>query len=259
MTKISMKAFLAFVAIAPVCTAFTAPSIINTRSATTTSPQTTSFSRLNSLSAFKFPFPAQKNDAVEETIEEISTTATALIEPITEVCILTLRLSTCALMIHHGFDKIQNVEGFSANVVAKFFGFLPGNPSFWTLSAAGTQVVGSVLLALGILSRPIAFSMMMTMVVAVVFHFLNTGLEGFPLAVVSQHSYNYELAAMYVGVLAYFSASGAGIYSVDETVFGGELQLYDSAIGKLVNQFSGEEEVKPEEVPEKKNAFQLPW
>jgi len=254
MTKISMKAFLAFVAIAPVCNAFTSPSLINTRSLTTTSPQTTSFSRLSPLSAFK----SQKNEAVEETID-VSSSVTALIEPITEICILTLRLSTCALMIHHGFDKIQNVDGFSANVVAKFFGFLPGDPSFWTLSAAGTQVAGSVLLALGILSRPVAFSMMMTMLVAVVFHFLNTGLEGFPLAVVAQHSYNYELAAMYVGVLAYFSASGAGIYSVDEKVFGGELQLYDKVIGKLVNQFSGEEEVTPEEVPEKKKAFQLPW
>merc|ERR1712156_1250213 len=86
------------------------------------------------------------------------------------------------------------------------------------------------LLAVGILSRPVAFSMMMTMIVAVVFHLLNTGLEGFPLAVVSQHSYNYELASMYVGVLAYFSSSGAGIYSVDEKVFGGELKLYDTLL-----------------------------
>merc|ERR1740138_705553 len=33
-------------------------------------------------------------------------------------------------MIHHGLDKIENVDGFSANVVAKFFGFLPGEPAF---------------------------------------------------------------------------------------------------------------------------------
>ena len=29
----------------------------------------------------------------------------------------------------------QHVEGFSANVVAKFFGFLPGEPAFWTYAA----------------------------------------------------------------------------------------------------------------------------
>jgi uncharacterized membrane protein YphA (DoxX/SURF4 family) len=140
-------------------------------------------------------------------------------------------------MVHHGLDKIQNVDGFSANVVAKFFGFLPGDPSFWTLSAAGTQVAGSALLAVGIFSRPVAFSMLCTMAVAVVFHLLNTGPEGFPLAIVKQHSYNYELAAMYVMVLGYFTAAGAGAWSVDEQVLGGELEFY----GKAIRQVTGEE------------------
>merc|ERR1711924_262650 len=149
----------------------------------------------------------------------------------TDLCVTSLRLGTCALMIHHGFDKVQNVDGFSANVVAKFFGFLPGPPAFWTLSAAGTQIVGSGLLALGILARPVALSMCATMAVAVTFHLLNPGAEGFPLAVVPQHSYNFELAAMYVGVLAYFGVAGAGAYSVDEIVFGGELNLYKKILG----------------------------
>ncbi len=100
--------------------------------------------------------------------------------------------------------------------------------------------------------------MMMTMVVAVVFHLLNTGAEGFPLAVVSQHSYNYELAAMYVGVLAYFSASGAGKYSIDEQVLGGELELYDKALGKVFNTVNGDSE--PVTIPEEEKAsFKLPW
>merc|ERR1712003_539687 len=124
----------------------------------------------------------------------------------------------------------------SANVVAKFFGFLPGPPAFWTLSAAGTQIVGSGLLALGILARPVALSMCATMTVAVIFHLLNTGAEGFPLAVVPQHSYNFELAAMYVGVLSYFSVKGAGAYSVDEKILGGELKLYESAFNKVLEK-----------------------
>merc|ERR1719161_3074801 len=57
-------------------------------------------------------------------------------ETVKDLGITALRLGTCALMVHHGFDKIQNVDGFSVNVVAKFFGFLPGPPQFWTLSAA---------------------------------------------------------------------------------------------------------------------------
>merc|ERR1712134_191867 len=97
-----------------------------------------------------------------------------------DICITTLRIGTCALMIHHGFDKVQNVDGFSANVVAKFFGFLPGPPQFWTLSAAATQIVGSVALAAGIFSRPVAASMATTMAVEVVPNLPNTGAEGFP-------------------------------------------------------------------------------
>ena len=144
----------------------------------------------------------------------------------TDVTLTALRVGTCALMIHHGFDKIENVEGFSANVVAKFFGFLPGPPQFWTLSAAVTQIVGAGFLSIGLFSRPVAASMSATMITAVVFHLLNTGGEGFPLAVVKAHSYNYELAAMYVIVLGYFTANGAGPLSVDEQILGGEIAFY---------------------------------
>ena len=62
-------------------------------------------------------------------------------------------------MIHHGIDKVVNVDGFSANVVQKFFGFLPGPAPFWTLSAAATQVVGAGFLAIGLFSRPAAAAM----------------------------------------------------------------------------------------------------
>jgi putative oxidoreductase len=136
-------------------------------------------------------------------------------------------------MVHHGFDKIQNVDGFSANVVAKFFGFLPGPPQFWTLSAAATQIAGAGLLGLGVLSRPVAASMATTMVVAVVFHLLNTGGESFPLGIPKAHSYNFELAAMYVLVLGYFTVSGAGKYSVDEQILGGEIKIYQGLFNKV--------------------------
>merc|ERR1712241_247880 len=157
----------------------------------------------------------------------------------TDLFVTTLRIATCSLMIHHGIDKLEHVDGFSANVVAKFFGFLPGPPQFWTVSAAATQIAGSGLLALGVLTRPVAFAMMCTMAVAVAFHLLNTGGEGFPLAVVDQHSYNFELAAMYVVVLAYFSAAGSGAYSVDNLVLGGEINFYQGILGKV---FGNEED-----------------
>merc|ERR1711924_205179 len=108
-----------------------------------------------------------------------------------ELGITTMRLGTCALMVHHGLDKIQNVDGFSA-----------------------------------------------TMAFAVIFHLLNTGPEGFPLAVPKAHSYNFELAAMYVLVLSYFSVAGAGKYSVDEQFLGGELEFY----GKTWQKVTGDAE-----------------
>ena len=35
--------------------------------------------------------------------------------------LLQVRLTMASLMVHHGLDKLQNAEGFSANVVAKSF------------------------------------------------------------------------------------------------------------------------------------------
>jgi len=153
------------------------------------------------------------------------------VSAVSDVSITALRLGTCALMVHHGFDKIQNVDGFSANVVAKFFGFLPGPPQFWTYSAAATQIVGAGLLGVGLFSRPTAAAMSGTMIAAVVFHLLNTGGEAFPLGIPKAHSYNFELASMYVITLLYFTASGAGPYSVDEQVLGGELNFYSNLLG----------------------------
>merc|ERR1719399_2518616 len=150
-----------------------------------------------------------------------------------EVVIAAVRIGTCVLMVHHGFDKIQNVDGFSANVVAKFFGFLPGPPQFWTLSAAATQIVGAGLLSVGVFTRPTAAAMSATMITAVIFHLLNTGGEAFPLGVPRAHSYNFELAAMYVFVLGYFTANGAGKYSVDEQILGGEINIYRGIFAKV--------------------------
>merc|ERR1711907_632646 len=162
-------------------------------------------------------------DRLERDIEQ---DLANILQPVTDLGVAAMRIGTCALMVHHGLDKIQNVDGFSTNVVAKFFGFLPGPAPFWTLSAATTQIVGAGLLGIGLFSRPVALSMLGTMLAAVVFHLENTGPEGFPLAAVEQHSYNYELAAMYVIVLGYFTAAGAGTFSVDELILGGELEFY---------------------------------
>merc|ERR1712183_1228646 len=204
--------------------------------------------------------------AMSSVADEETSVVEGIADGLTDVMILALRVGTCSLMVHHGLDKIQNADGFSANVVEKFFGFLPGPAKFWTLSAAATQVAGDGLLSVGILARPVALSMMFTMVAAVTFHLLNTGGEGFPLAVVSQHSYNYELAAMYVAVLGYFSAAGAGAYSVDEQIFGGELKLYSSVVDNIIggdNAYNDVEASKSKvlanDYQKNSKSFNFPW
>ena len=177
------------------------------------------------------PVREQQATGLAENLENV-------LEPVGDVVVTAMRVGTCALMIHHGLDKIVNVDGFSANVVQKFFGFLPGPAPFWTLSAAATQVVGAGFLAIGLFSRPAAAAMTATMLTAVIFHLENTGPEGFPLAVVKQHSYNYELAAMYVLVLGYFSIAGAGPWSVDEQVLGGELEFYEQTFENAKSKLS---------------------
>ena len=88
-------------------------------------------------------------------------------------------------------------------------------------------------MGVGVLARPVAASMS-AMIVVVIFHLLNTGGEAFPLGVPKAHSYNFELAAMYVLVLGYFTVSGAGKYSVDEQVLGGEINIYRGIVDKVL-------------------------
>ncbi|GMH85800.1 hypothetical protein TrVE_jg1726 [Triparma verrucosa] len=177
------------------------------------------------------------------------------VPPLLSTLTLTLlRLLTASLMFHHGLDKLSNVEGFSLNVVEKFFAFLPGPSPLWTLSAAYTQVICSVTLSLGALTRLSSFSLFSTMAFAVIFHLQNTGLEGYPLSVVEQHSYNFELASMYVGVLGLFAVKGGGGWSVDEKLLGGEIEFYSSVLKRLFGEGEGEEAED-----EKVEGFKFPW
>lgn len=68
------------------------------------------------------------------------------------------------------------------------------------------------------------------------FHLLNTDMQRFPLGMPADHSYNFELVVMYVGVLAYFSVAGVGAYSMGEKLLGGELQFYRRVVGKALNK-----------------------
>ena len=127
-----------------------------------------------------------------------------------ELAIFVLRVVFSLFMIHHGLEKLQDPQGFAEFVVGKYFAFLPGDPIIWTFAAGITQVICPIGLALGVFARISALGLLSTMVFAVYFHFLDTGFEGFPLAVVEGHNYIFELSAIYGVISFYFVCAGPG-------------------------------------------------
>ena len=131
-----------------------------------------------------------------------------------ELATFTLRVGFSLFMIHHGLEKLNDPEGFSEFVVGKYFGFLPGDPIIWTYAAGITQVICPIGLATGILARISSLGLLGTMVFACYFHFIDTGLEGFPFAVVDAHNYTFELSAIYAAISFYFLCAGPGRLSL---------------------------------------------
>ena len=133
-----------------------------------------------------------------------------------EVGTLVLRLSVCTCMVHNGLDKLADPEGFAKFVVEGHMGFLSPTvtPLIWTYLAAATELAAPVLLALGVLARPSALALATTMGLAVAFHVDESGLEGFPFAVVEAHQYKFEAAALYCAIFLFFLFKGPGKLSV---------------------------------------------
>ncbi len=145
---------------------------------------------------------------VEVVVQSPSTDSEVNI--LAELAIFLLRIAVSVMMIHHGLEKFQDPEGFSEFVVGKYFAFLPGDSIIWTYAAALTQIVCPIGLAIGIFPRLAAAGLFSTMAFAVYFHLVDTGLEGFPLAVVEGHNYIFELSSIYASIFLYFMFAGPG-------------------------------------------------
>ena len=116
-----------------------------------------------------------------------------------------LRVSVGLLMIHNGFSKLADVEGFAEGVVT-FIG-LPF-PIFFTYCAAYIEIIGSILFALGLFTRPAAMALVGTMLVAIYFHIKDTGFSIRP----------YETASLYALSFLFFLINGAGQFSLDALI-----------------------------------------
>lgn len=113
-----------------------------------------------------------------------------------------VRVTIGIMMVHNGIDKLADIEGFARAYVA-YLG-LPF-PVFLSYIAAYTELIGSCLLAFGLLTRPAALGLFGTMCVAIYHHIKIAGL-----------SLPYlELSAIYASVFLFFTINGAGLFSID--------------------------------------------
>ncbi len=116
-----------------------------------------------------------------------------------------LRVVVGLMMIHNGLDKLGNIESFAEAYVA-YIG-LPF-PIFFSYVAAYTELMGSPLIIIGLLTRPAALGLFATMCVAMYHHVLVAGL-----------SIPYlELSAIYASCFLFFLINGAGLFSFDALI-----------------------------------------
>lgn len=124
----------------------------------------------------------------------------------TDLGLLVLRVFTgLALAVAHGAGKFPPSQGFIEGVAKMGF----PQPAVFAWAAAGAELVGGVLLAIGLLTRPSAFFIAFTMGTAA---FIRHAADPFT---------GKEKALLFLAVAVLFLLAGAGRYSVDALIRGG--------------------------------------
>jgi putative oxidoreductase len=128
--------------------------------------------------------------------------------------LLVLRVSTgLMMMIGHGIPKIQNFAKLKAHWhVPDFFPFWFMPPTLSLVATICAEVVASLLLVLGLLTRPAAFLLAFTMVVAA--FEVNAGSAWF-----SMPPNGKELAILYLIPALVLLLTGAGAWSLDANLY----------------------------------------
>lgn len=117
-----------------------------------------------------------------------------------ELGLTPLRVFTgLALCLGHGLGKFPPSPAFVSRVEG--FGF--PMPALFAWAATGTEIIGGLLLAIGLLTRPSAFFILCTMVTAVVFQHANDPFAG------------KEKALLFGFIALAFLCVGGGRWSVD--------------------------------------------
>jgi len=120
----------------------------------------------------------------------------------TDFAILFLRVFTGSLLIHHGFEKLNDINNFADAFVRPLHLPFPVTLSY---IAAGSEIGGSWLLILGLATRFGATAILGTMSVAI-YHAIAT--SGFNI-------YLLELLALYFASAFSIILLGPGMFSAD--------------------------------------------
>ena len=119
--------------------------------------------------------------------------------------LLLLRVFTGALLIHHGYEKLANIENFADAFVRPLH--LPF-PILLSYVAAFSEVIGSWLLITGLLTRMGALAVAGTISVAIYHAIVTAGFNIFLL----------ELLGLYFAAAVAVLACGPGVFSIDELI-----------------------------------------
>lgn len=123
--------------------------------------------------------------------------------------LVTLRVLIGFAFVVHGYPKVfGGVETW--NYVGSSMGFLgfEGGYAFWGLMAALAEFVGGLLLVAGLFVRPASLFLLLTMLVAIVFHYAKG--EGFNGA-----SHAIEDGIVFICLII----TGGGKYALDTKLF----------------------------------------
>jgi putative oxidoreductase len=123
----------------------------------------------------------------------------AFLKPHVERIYALLRIVAGLMFLQHGLQKIFGLFG----------GLPPGVPAFITYGAGTIELVGGVLIAIGLFAAPVAFIASGEMAFAFFLgHVMRTGKI---IPIVNQG----ELAVLYCWLFLFIAAKGSGIWSVD--------------------------------------------
>lgn len=127
---------------------------------------------------------------------------------------LALRIPTGVIFVAHGAQKLfGSFGGYGLEGTGQWMASIGLEPGYWMALAAGSaEFFGGIALLLGLLTRPAALMLAITMLVAIITVHLPNGLF------MSNNGYEFGLALLTIA--AALALNGGGKLSLDRTLSG---------------------------------------